>query len=276
MKNLLPFVIILLAYLPTSAQNVLTIGEVFDFSIGDIFHYKTNVTHDGPPSGKMIQITDKWFSANNDTVYYEWEETSFYTVFTSITNHTLEWHLYPKETKTRGYFNLNAPITAFDSGFSVDTIKFDTDSSGTAINYYSYCVGSFEPDCYFGYYGDGLGVMEQGYVIPSNQFITGERLVYYKKGAKQWGAPWDYPTGISAPIANQVIPMFPNPCTQYFTVSNNQTAQLTMFNLVGVVVHTQQLPPGETSINVSTLPKGQYIAQVKTGTQLHTQIIIKE
>lgn len=69
-KNLL-FALLTLASLEGSAQSVHTIGEIYNFDIGDEFHHRSH-----PPVWQIlmdlrrVKIIDKFYSTAGDTVFY--------------------------------------------------------------------------------------------------------------------------------------------------------------------------------------------------------------
>lgn len=258
------------------AQSVLTIGEVFDFNVNDEFHYEKNVFHNGPPSGRVVKITDKTYSVNNDTITYEWEELRFTTTYAQPNTQNYIWNLTPKVTKTTSYYNLSSPITGYNSGFAQDTIQFRTDLSGTLINFFSYCVGTFEPDCFWGFYGEGVGIIDYGDVIPSNQYITGERLTFYKKASKEWGIRWDFPTGVNDLTSDRFIQIFPNPFKNSLTISSSKPTQINIYNLVSELVFSLELIIGETNVDLSRLANGVYIVNSVVEGNNYKQVLIKE
>ena len=59
------------APLKNNGQEISTNGEIYDFEIGDVFHYSGYMW--GVISKKIHTITDKYYSANNDTLFYPYE-----------------------------------------------------------------------------------------------------------------------------------------------------------------------------------------------------------
>jgi hypothetical protein len=273
MKYLINFFFILSAFGSIQAQRVLTRGEVFNFSINDEFHYKNNTYQQSPPpSGKTVKITSKTYSANNDTVTYEFEEVVFYTQYNSP---IFSWHISPMITKSISYSNLGAPITLYN-GFSQDTIRFRFDSSGTLINYYAYSVGSFEPDYFWGHYGEGIGVVDFGIAIPSNQDVSGEKLTYYKTATKEWGKRWDFPTTVEESTKQDFIQIFPNPFTNSLTFSCSKPNKISIYNILGQLVFTQNIQIGLTNVELNDLANGVYIVNSEMDGKTLKKIILKE
>ena len=66
------YVFLLLICLDSYSQSNPSVGEIYDFEVGDLFQYRgETIPISGPPSFGQTFIYDKWFSAENDTVFYE-------------------------------------------------------------------------------------------------------------------------------------------------------------------------------------------------------------
>lgn len=272
MKYIISLLLVFIVPLNIQAQRVLTRGEVYNFSINDVFHYKNNTYEiSSPPSGRTVKITKKTFSANNDTVTYEFEEVVFYTQYNSP---NFSWHISPMVTKSITYSNLNAPITLYN-GFSHDTIRFRFDSSGTLINYYEYSVGTFEPDYFWGHYGEKIGVVDFGIAIPSNQYVNGEKLTYYKTATKESGNPWEFPTSVEESSIQDFIQISPNPFTNLLTISSSKPNKLSIYNLLGQLVFTQNNRIGQTTLELQNLPNGLYIVNSEAEGKILKKFILK-
>ena len=104
-----------------SAQEILTIGEVFDFEIGDIFQYKSELNYE-PANASRITILDKTFSADNDTVFYT-KRRNYYNMYNFDGTYTFQ-----NDTISSFYTNLDSSILSYDPKFSYDTIvKYNED-----------------------------------------------------------------------------------------------------------------------------------------------------
>ena len=135
-------------------QNLLTIGEVFDFEIGDEFHYAWN---DGAtPGGDRSEVLWKYVSPNQDTVVYAISHNAYTVVQISIPPYGQI--NFSKWTDTVSYIYLDSSIAWYDYHFNLDSnIYIGNDSCGTGINAYDIVIGTFEPDYYKATYGRGLG-----------------------------------------------------------------------------------------------------------------------
>ena len=66
---LVTLLIIALTPLKTVSQEISTVGEIYDYEIGDIFHFDLFCWGCVIDETK-IQIINKYYSQNNDTLYY--------------------------------------------------------------------------------------------------------------------------------------------------------------------------------------------------------------
>ncbi len=78
-------------------------------------------------------------------------------------------------------------------------------------------------------------------------------------------------TGINNPCKNQDIKLYPNPCTNGFTISaDEKTTILTMYDLLGRLVAHHKIQ-GKSYVDTSKLPAGTYIVKVN---EKRTKLVI--
>ncbi len=70
----------LLIQFDSFSQQHPSIGEIYDFEIGDLFQY-TSTPNSGPPSYRQNYVVDKWYSDDLDTVFYEFSSSSIQLPF---------------------------------------------------------------------------------------------------------------------------------------------------------------------------------------------------
>jgi hypothetical protein len=167
----------------------LKVGEVYNFEVGDEFHYY-------PKAIKVI--LSKTNSANNDTVFYSYK----YTVFNenicgtnnAITDTIQEFvtHLndYIVTQNDTTYTDMVGTIT-HEADFNADSLQYN----GRRTNSISDAVGFFDT----GYRNDTLYIEGCGAVVgywgyDGLQELCGFNvLVYFKKGNEKWGYPLTMP-----------------------------------------------------------------------------------
>ena len=73
----------------------------------------------------------------------------------------------------------------------------------------------------------------------------------------------------------EIAALYPNPVKDAFSVSSNEPiSEVAVYDLLGKCVFTAQNP--ESEINISALPKGIYVAKLKTETGVSSVKLIKE
>lgn len=87
-------------------------------------------------------------------------------------------------------------------------------------------------------------------------------------------------TGIEAmDFGNNLVNVYPMPCNGQFTLKTGlpQEASLTLFDISGKEVYTLPLSEKETSIDVSHLAEGNYVARIKgNGLTVTKQIVVQK
>jgi hypothetical protein len=243
---------------PIVSANYLRIDEVYDFNIGDIFHYSgenssiSNITN--------ITISDKWISANNDTLYYErqvaeeiqdpsgtiintFSDTIFYTDLDSLLNSPLipnrPNRLSANELTTfsmsRDQYNNRQfeEVVTYDHQVTVDSNCYSPQSS---------------PQVYLQRVIRGVGSYSS-LTIAGN--TTKDSLVYFKKGNETWGNP-HLITGIdnSKQLKNS-LELFPNPTRYFITVtSSSNITMFKVFTLEGKLVSESSLNSSRVKIDL--------------------------
>ena len=243
----------------SNAQEVSTVGEIYNFEVGDTFHF--TISGSSPYSGgsaiRNIIIIDKSYSLNNDTVFYErdiaYQET-----------YPLQYTYYFIDTVS--YANLDSLINMGN----IDTVYSDPDRyNGRLINdithYYYWGHKHYE-------YVNGCGVAYFYYDDHISSVTSEEELVYFKKGTEEWGTP--IIVGIED-ISSKApfIAVFPNPFTTSTTIEYElkeiSNIQFTIYNVIGEVVYNAEdhiMPQGIHTVtwSPSHLPEGLYYAVLRS------------
>jgi hypothetical protein len=71
-------------------------------------------------------------------------------------------------------------------------------------------------------------------------------------------------TGIPEINKNDDILVYPNPANSYFTVETTQQATIEIFNMQGQLIKTLATTGNKTNLDVSALPSGVYVVEVKS------------
>lgn len=288
MKTLLRILLILTVFsAEVKSQTTLTIGQVYDYNINDQFHY---YTYGVSPNATRFTVTDKQFSALNDTVTYVRHFDNYSTQVISDPSPHLEY-FFDSYTDTLSITNLDSLISDQFSTWTTNDSLGDwfNDSSyissqwcGILIYEYSACLGcNFEGNSYQGQYGQGVGLIKQIHQSPAWPQIDYQYyLKYYKKGTVSCGTPDLTTVGIKEPlkkVADFII--YPNPVESTFTLQNESpydNFQCSLQNLLGQIIMTINLR-GETNIiDISKFEGGIYQLVITTCDKISTIKIIKE
>ena len=102
-------------------------------------------------------------------------------------------------------------------------------------------------------------------------YRSGRRLVYYKKGAKQWGNP--IITGIDKEEAALTSVLYPNPAANHLNIVftgdlNNANIEIT--DLTGLSLLKSKLLSLETQLDVSNLQNGIYLCKTTMNNKVVT------
>jgi hypothetical protein len=273
------------------SQNYLTVGQVYNFNVGDVFEAESGQTEFAiPPTYNLTIVLAKWYSAHSDTVFYK-DRLVYYTppacpppcagTFNTRVDTIFYTHLSSMAAQDTG--NSPCPIT-------LDTIYYDTaypycnrkvweespsqiciDSTQESVNTYSTqswlvqgCGGPYYILYGFDFNND----------IPYRDYYS---LIYYKKNDTVCGSEVVI-TGINQP--KQVVSsvdVYPNPSKGLFTiafshpelVSRPQT--ISVYNIMGQKVTVGMLNPPiwgqhDYELDLTAQPNGVYFYRVISGT----------
>jgi hypothetical protein len=254
----------------STAQELMTVGEVFDFQINDEFHREYGPT--APPNAERLKVVDKYYSDNNDTLYYCFHDFS-YSSF-PVDAETMEYE-FTDDTITRAYPHPDSSIVIYDTVFMHDTI-YDTHDCGRITNAYYYQIGGFEPMQYAAEYGSGLGLCYQYENQGGNDSGLSTTLFYYKKGSETCGTP-DLTSDISSFDDSDRVSVYPNPAKgRTWVKSNLVMKRIKMYNALGQNVITCHPNTKHANINLSHLKKGNYYLEIINYNSIYrTQLIVE-
>ncbi len=263
MKKYLLLFLLLFAKAEVQAQSLMTVGQIYDYDIGDIF-IRTGGGIYSPPTYTTITITDKYFSATFDTVFYISNSTAYtppgcascVATYDTTYNDTIS---YTNLNDTVGsglgskihYWYINCIDTAGYTGIWVDTVYYDTSFCAKLTTKISRmdngpfltdsCYWYFEP--YWGYdeYGEGVGIRSHYYNICSQGAFFCEEvggLLFYKKGIDSCGfRPMiPLPNSVMEYASSKLFKINPNPLAYQtqITFSEEQiNSLLTVSNILG-------------------------------------------
>ena len=252
-----------LTNLTSYSQDTLTVGEVYNFEIGDEFHFETSFSHLLGFGVRRLFIDDKKISDNEDTIFYK-GRMNFYSAFEQV-GEMGEWQDY--EVK---YSNLDSTLNWNNACVNIDTciLEFDFDSlcsrATMTINRRSGLIDFEENRKTLGF-GVGLGqILDAEQIDDGNMNVT-ERLVYYKKANGECGYP-NFTSGITNKNETQ-INIYPNPAKSEICISsseyNGTEFQLKVSSLDGKVLHSLNSFVIGNKLNIDLLRPGIYILSLE-------------
>lgn len=268
------------------SQNTLTVGEVYDFNIGDIFQRNSGVNT--PPVYSQITITNKTYSPLSDTVFYEYDLLTYYSAacpppcapyYTSSSGNTV---FYTNLSDTIGNecgvqpLDMNCIDTTGYTGSWIDSSYYDSQFCNREMIYISLmgngpvpsdsCFIYFEP--HFGHlvYGKGLGIVDDYYNTCAEgnpNCATRTSLTYYKKGIDSCGLPNVLLSNISSisesSSAKSTLLVYPNPCSDFVNFSSIVQA-VEIVNVYGQVVKKME---HVSRVDLRELLDGVYFVRIK-------------
>jgi hypothetical protein len=210
-----------------NAQSISKNSEIYNFQIGDIFHYELHAA--APSTGSHvytnIEIMSKYFSASHDSLFY----------ICSIATHehhswAPDW-TFNKKTDTIIVTQLDSLV---NSG-NIDTVFTDTVFNGRKINR----VDTYGPNNNVtNIFVEGCGRTYYHSVQTSPNTDWESRLIYYKKGSEVWGTP--IPLSINrAQNTRSLVKIFPNPSRGVINIDVPQDIgdyEIRVFNASGQLI----------------------------------------
>ncbi|NOU46985.1 MAG: T9SS type A sorting domain-containing protein [Bacteroidales bacterium] len=278
MKKTFLLILIFVVTTTLAAQDLMTIGEVFDFEIGDEFQTKGDGLNQ-PPNADRITITDKYFSSESDSVFYVQFHNSYYSDYDGIN------YFYTK-TDTVMYTNLDSSITTFDSWISndtnmsyYDTVNVISDQyCNTLINGFHCSIGFFEPVSITRLFGKGLGLVKYYEYNPVDWSDMDIFLFYYKKNGISCGIPDTLFVSVPEDIVKPEIKIIPNPANVSFRVVPGTFTykEMKIFGSNGSLIRSQIVHNENLTFDCSFLDAGIYfVLFTSESTSYGTKLVIR-
>ncbi len=242
------------------SQDISTVGEIYDFETGDIFHYEGK--YYGEYKKAIYEITDKYYSTDNDTVYYirSYQRLWQYTGDTT-------WN-YSSGTTTDTYSQLDSLINDGE----ITNVYIDP-QTGRITNQYSPC------DCEFLNFTEGLGLTYDYFW--DGIVIRDYKLVYYKKGEEEWGNPLNLFTGIKKKDKQTNFEIYPNPALNSTNIDltncDKNFIRVNILSISGNIMESVSIENNKINqIDLSGLESGVYIIELNTSDNKYYRKIIKQ
>ncbi len=270
MKSTLNLIFLLILSVSLEAQDI-TIGQVFNYEIGDEFHYRAA---NRPPNATRFVVKNKYLSQQSDTIFYLVKYDAYSSeVVMSPTPH-LEYSI-GSWMDTLSYTSLDSSITTLLNLTEVDNCDQVEDSIIESPPYcqrkvyqYSACFQCcFEGRQYEAIYGEGIGQAYGYHSFPAENYSTDSRLFYYKKGSKSCGTPDKSNYTVVQEKYLQHILISPNPAHDFINVAGfTGDMSVTLRNMVGEVIQ-QEVLKSEGRVSLTAIPSGIYLLELKVKDQ---------
>ena len=255
------------------SQGYLTIGEIFNFEIGDRFQYTvTSAT----PNARRATVTDK-VVYGNDSVQYEltWDNYSTY----------VDWgvpgylsYSFDSIVETVVYKDLDSSITYMNPSFLCqdttlaefeDTIY--TNSCGILINEVYTSWETSQDPVHGGFsihsWGSGVGLFKKYTLLNGTQVFSDLLLFFYEKNGVSCGDEDFTALGQREYDTNIDLELYPNPATERVILKPNASGgpwTYSIFNDKRQIIAFGKFGESEESIDTTLWPAGTYVAVIQT------------
>lgn len=235
-----------------SAQTVSKRSEIYDYQVGDIFHYELTAYEfsSGSHVFTNIEIMGKYYSVLQDTLFY-------IRSFAQHENHSWapDW-AFSKRTDTTFVVQLDSLI---NSG-NIDTVFTDTVFNGRKVNRFS-SSGTYSNTLQI--FVEGCGLTYSHYEQISPDTDREYRLIYYKKGSEVWGIP--IPLSVrQAQNTLSLLKIFPNPSMGVINIEAPKELiefEIRVFDISGDLIFNVK---NKRKIDLSKETNGVYYIQLIT------------
>ncbi len=247
---------------PVSAQEFLIMRSVNDFEIGDEFHYKTHREESSQWQAyhetdelENFTITDKTFSATNDTVFYKLE-----CMHRIIRSGEIRDTIFVQEVF---YTNLDRTTKQVCNGYQGSTPNHSNPEQFNGRIQNSFSDGDFNGSSGLGY-AEGLGIFGTwgNYTGQGNSSQYERSLVYYKKGEEEWGTRIQAIPEVQDGKSSMRI--YPNPASNETTLTRRgkDNVILIICDYQGRIVKTENFEDQIKKLDTGLLKPGMYILMI--------------
>ena len=295
MKKFILFIYFFSFLTLAESQSLMTVREVYDYNIGDIFIRRGSNTGNPPLYMKQI-ITNKYYSSLLDTVFYNYDYYSFHwpAIYDTLYNLPLYYtHLddtvgaglgakihywTPDCIDTAGYTGVWLDTNYLDASFcNILSTKISRIDNGPQLD--DTCYTYFEGLWGYDEYGKGVGLKHHYYNTCAMGGGSCEEeliLLYYQKGTDTCGTIPDEMTTVNEPVQGNSFEIFPNPVQGNFTIQLNSQVtdvRVEIYNAFGEKVYFSEAVNMEQTIN-NEFASGIYFIKISDGERQVTEKII--
>lgn len=267
-SNLVLLFFLLFSLANIHSQPISTIGEIYDYDVGDVFHFKHSLGYANNMTAfvsyRNIEVTDKFIISSEKICYNrsikkqeKWENEIIWTFIDT--------------TDSICYSELDSLI----NGGDIDTVYTSSPMyNGRIINSRNFYAGSEQTN--FDYV-NGCGLAVYSIFDWASTYFWENILVHYKKGTETWGTPV-YVSLKERDFNDNEICLYPNPAIDNIIIEcqkqGNAIAEI--YSVNGTLLKRIKTKDESTTINVSDLQKGVYILVVYNNRERIYRKLIKE
>ncbi len=262
-----------------NGQAMLTLREVYDFKIGDVFEYNSDDwQYSGVSNGYKKTILDKRISKNVDTIIYKIKIDSYDLSFDLSGKDPVRIYTYNSIIEEKLFTQLDSPVcnnfrlkyprksyvfedsVYFLKDWEVDVYKYDAISG----------AGNFSEII-----GKGIGLIEKYNIIDHGWYL--ENLTYYKKGNLQYGKKDKNYALESETITNKPLSFYPNPVISkiHFSKPLLSNYTISIIDCTGRTVLKRSDFDFEYEMDINSIAKGLYFLKLETTQQTIIKKFIK-
>ncbi len=274
----------------TSAQHTPTVGKVYDFEIGDLFHYKIynrnlySYAECESNSWSDVLIVDKTYEEDSSTITYTFNISTTTNSHCAHQQHLNNWHQYDADS-TVIVTNLDSTIL-YNKSLEGDSVKWIGDSiytdpdkyNGKRItNYYNYGI----PISVFYHIDEsfvaGLGTVN--YYKSEGGIRKEYVLKYYRKERAVWREHDLSQLNVSSffsDLIHKPYSIFPNPTSASLFIHLNDVNDgiIKVHNLKGQELFKGEIVPGMSRYSFSPKEKGAFILTIQTKDTIFTKRVL--
>jgi len=255
-----------------SAQNCPTVREIYNFDVGDVFHYKDSYygIMSYSKSYERHRITKKYYSNDLDTVFHEIINSTYSESYFASSGYTIKTDSSTERVK---YTNLDSSIfSQLVYEFTEENCKIDTYSllNCGRVSLSFNCTGGAADWATTEIYGVGIGRMSRGRSIAhcSNSTPT---LIYYNKQSDSCGNKITVSLNDDK-FKSPEFKIYPNPVDVWLSIESSQKIDfIQVLNLQGQELLRSQ----STRIQMDHLSSGLYILRIHSDSDFYDQKSVK-
>ncbi|MFB6320707.1 T9SS type A sorting domain-containing protein [Saccharicrinis sp. FJH54] len=263
--------------------------DINDFDAGNELHILDESFNEG--SGHSFKIIynylDKTVASDSITYLIERQEKLYYKNYNGE-NYTYIHDTITQIIKPDSTFDRYLPNEPIIDDWSANSYRMISDSV-KIDNSFVPEIYKTEDSCWSNCCWDGCNPMytyykELGgpYYYCDNFFSMGyaqRKLVYYKKGDKEWGTPLEI-TAIDEKQVEDLIKLYPNPASDVITIESNNVTEKIFFEITdlnGRQIIEKELKSDSEKIELNDLEPGIYIYTIRSSNTIYkTDKLIKK